>query len=108
MDFFIRYPVLALVPAVLFVAAYVHHRVRAGRGFRFSRFIVLAAGVVWLLYTVYEFSIQREVKPESVPIRIDLAVVYPALLIVTAAGVAAYLFGFRHRVGQSPQHENAA
>jgi hypothetical protein len=106
MDFFISYPVLALVPAALFVAAYVQHRVRGGRGFRFSRFVVLAAGVIWLLYTIYEFSIQRELKSESVPIRVDLAVVYPALLAVTAAGVAAYMFGFRRRVGQSSQHEN--
>jgi hypothetical protein len=108
MDFFIRYPVLALVPAALFVAAYVQHRVRSGRGFRFSRFCVLSAGITWLLYTVYEFAIQRELKPESVPIRVDLAVVYPALLAVTAAGVAAYLVGFRRRVGHSSQHDNAA
>ena len=95
MDIFIRCPNLALVPAVLFLAAYVQHRLRIGRGFRFSRFVVLGASVLWLLYTIYEFSVQRELPPESVPIRIDLLVVYPALLAVTAAGVVAYAVGVR-------------
>jgi hypothetical protein len=108
MDIFIRHPGLALVPAVLFLVAYVQHRVRVGRGFRFSHFVILGAGVVWLLYTIYEFGVQRELKPESVPIRIDLLVVYPALIAVTAAGVAAYVVGFRGRSGHSSQHENVA
>jgi hypothetical protein len=95
MDIFIRYPGLALVPAVLFLAAYVQHRLRIGRGFRFSRVVVSGAGIVWLLYTIYELSVQRELPPESVPIRIDLLVVYPALLAATAAGVVAYAAGFR-------------
>lgn len=101
MDIFIRHPVLALLPAVLFVAAYVQLRVRSGRGFLFSRFVVLAAGCFWLLYSLYEFGVQRELKPDGVPIRVDLAVVYPALILITAAGFTAYVFAFRRRIGQS-------
>jgi hypothetical protein len=97
MSLFITHPALAFVPAVLFVAAYLHHRVLGGRGFRPARFVVLSAGCVWLLYACYEFSVQQELKPENVPIRLDLALIGPALLVVTILGAIAYLFGFpRH------------
>ncbi|HEY5912342.1 MAG TPA: hypothetical protein VJA21_17200 [Verrucomicrobiae bacterium] len=56
MDMFIRYPGLAFVPAVLFLAGYVQHRSRIGRGFRSSRAVIFGAGIVRLLYTIYEFS----------------------------------------------------
>jgi hypothetical protein len=78
MSFFITTPAFAFVPVLLFIAAYIHHRVLGGRGFQFARFVLLAAGCVWLLYALYEFSVQRELKPESVPIRVDLEFIGPA------------------------------
>lgn len=99
MDLFIRHPVLAIVPALLFAAAYVHRRVSGGRGFRVSRFVILSAGVVWVFYLYYELHIQQELKPEQVPIRVDLLAIYPALLIFTVLGITAYLLGFRSRSG---------
>jgi len=102
MDLFIRHPVLAIVPALLFAAAYVHRRVSGGRGFRVSRFVILSAGVVWVFYLYYELHIQQELKPEQVPIRVDLLAIYPALLIFTVLGITAYLLGFRSRSGITP------
>lgn len=101
MDLFIRHPAFALGPAVLFIAAYFHCRVAGGRGFRFSRFAILSTGVVWILYTHYELRIQQEWRPGDVPIRVDLLLVYPTLLVVTLLGIIAYLIGFRRRNGHT-------
>src|SRR5688572_10045652 len=93
----IQHPGLALVPMLMFVAAYTHQRISIGRGFKFPRFVVLGAGVAWLIYSVYEFAIARELKPESVPIRADFLIIYPALLVVTGLGFVAYVNTFRTR-----------
>lgn len=100
MDFLINFPLLGLVPAALFLAAYVHRRIRVGRDSRASRLVVLAGAVIWMLYLVYEFRVQGELKTENVPIRADLLFVYPVLLGVTVAGIGAYLFGFGRRGGK--------
>jgi hypothetical protein len=108
MSLFISNPGLAFVPALLFIAAYIHHRVVGGRAFRPGRFVLLAAGCFWLLYALYEFSVQREFKPENVPIRVDLEFIGPALLTVTCLGVLAYLPGFPRRLSQSSLHDTPA
>ena len=94
MNIFITYPLLACMPAMFFVAAYVHHRVRGGRGFRPARFVVLFAGCMWLLYALYELSVQQQIKSENVPIRVDLLFLGPALLAITLLGVFTYTCGF--------------
>lgn len=94
MNIFISYPVLAFMPAMFFVVAYVHHRIRGGRGFRPERFVVLFAGCMWLLYALYEFSVQQQIKSENVPIRVDLLFLGPALLAITLLGFLTYAFGF--------------
>ena len=57
-------------------------------------FVVLCVGCAWLLYGLYEVKIQREIKPESVPIRVDLLFLGPALALITVLGAAAYFVGF--------------
>jgi hypothetical protein len=101
MSIFINNPGLAFVPVILFVAAYIHHRVLGGRGFRPARLVVLAGGCIWLLYALYELSVQGKLKPESVPIRVDMLFIGPALLITSALAVFAYLFGFPHKPSSS-------
>jgi hypothetical protein len=108
MSLFINDPALAFVPVVLFIAAYIHHRVLGGRGFRPARFVVLSAGCIWFLYALYELSVQGEVKTQSVPIRVDLAFIGPLLLVVTALGVVAYLLGFPRRLQQAPPREDVS
>src|ERR1035441_10885759 len=90
MSIFINNPGLAFVPVILFVAAYIHHRVLGGRGFRPARLVVFAGGCIWLLYALYELSVQGKLKPESVPIRVDMLFIGPALLITSALAVFAY------------------
>jgi lysylphosphatidylglycerol synthetase-like protein (DUF2156 family) len=73
-------PWLALIPAALFfVAAYI----------RGSRFIG-AAGVVWLVYALYELGMRARVLCSGdCNIRLDLLVIYPTLVVLSLAAVIA-------------------
>jgi len=80
MAVFIEYPALAAgIGFVLLVLAR-HLRRRAAVG----------AGVAWLLYGLYEFGMkQRWLCSGECNIRVDLLVIYPALLAcLLAAGVS--------------------
>ena len=72
MGIFIEYPFLAgLVGIVLFLL-----------GRRTRRRTVVGVGVVWLLYSAYETGMkQRWLCSGECNIRIDLLVIYPALLV---------------------------
>src|SRR2546423_14628972 len=105
MALFISHPVLALLLGVLFAAAFVQHRRRVRFGL--WRFLIFAA-LVWFAYGIYEFCIQRAIKPEDVPIRIELAIIEPALVTFTIGGVAVYVVGFRRQEAHSSEHDNAA
>lgn len=96
-------PALAFVAALLFMGGYVHHRVLGWPGFRPARLVVLAVACVWLLYAVYELSVQREVRPENVPIRVDSALIGPALIVLSCLGGIAYLFGFSRQPKNPPR-----
>jgi hypothetical protein len=80
LDLFVRWPLLALVPGLLLLGAY-----RA-----FPRRAALVAGVVWLLYAVYELGMQRRwLCSGECNIRIDLFLVYPVLAVISIAGIVA-------------------
>jgi hypothetical protein len=78
MAIFIEYPWLAALIGVFLLAF--------GRGRRAA----IVAGVVWLLYAVYETGMkQRWLCTGECNIRVDLLLVYPVLLVVTVvAGVS--------------------
>lgn len=80
MAVFIEYPMLAAAVGVVLVGAGRHTHRRAA----------VAVGVVWLLYALYELGMkQRWLCSGECNIRIDLFVIYPALLIgLVAAGVS--------------------
>lgn len=80
MAIFIEYPVLAAVVGIVLV----------GLGRRSHRRVAVGAGVVWLLYALYEFGMkQRWLCSGECNIRIDLLAIYPGLLIaVVTAGVS--------------------
>src|SRR4051812_15773127 len=109
MSLFISHPLLALLLGVLFAAGFFHHRRRLQ--FRLRRFLLFAA-LVWIAYGIYDFcmerKIERELPPGDVPIRIDVAILYPALVTFTIAGVAVYIVGFRRQKAHSSEHDNAA
>jgi lysylphosphatidylglycerol synthetase-like protein (DUF2156 family) len=100
-------PLLSLIIALVFAAAYVHVRVRSRRRPRgWLARLILAGGVcIWLLYVIYELSIQHEFKPENVPIRLDLLLLRPFLVAVLILGVIAYLYGLRSPGSGSAPHE---
>jgi len=79
---FIEYPAAALVPAALF-----------GAGFAWKRGALCAlCCVLWVLYCVYEFLMKNRVLCSGeCNIRVDLLVLYPALLLVSIAGIAEVL-----------------
>jgi formate hydrogenlyase subunit 3/multisubunit Na+/H+ antiporter MnhD subunit len=91
MAIFIEYPLLAAVIGIVLL----------GLGRRARRRVAAGAGVVWLLYALYEFGMeQRWLCSGECNIRIDLLVIYPALLIsLVAAGVSL----FRAPAGRRPR-----
>jgi formate hydrogenlyase subunit 3/multisubunit Na+/H+ antiporter MnhD subunit len=80
MAIFIEYPFLAAVIGVFLL----------GLGRRTRHRTAVAIGVVWLLYALYETGMQqRWLCSGECNIRIDLLVIYPALVIgLVAAGVS--------------------
>jgi hypothetical protein len=85
---FIAQPWLALVPAALF--AILH---RAAR-----RPVVAAAAFAWPAYAIYEYSMRRRwLCSGECNIRIDLLLLYPALLLVSLAALMAGIGTIRRR-----------
>jgi hypothetical protein len=84
MDFFVRYPLAALVPALLFLIGWESVRRRAA----------FYAGLAWLLYTVYEVGMQRRwLCSGECNIRVDLIFVYAVLGLFSLAGIVAMASG---------------
>jgi hypothetical protein len=71
----IDHPWLALIAAALLVGLWVTSRSRSA----------LAAALLWVAYAVWEFAVS-ESSPDA-NIRIDLFLIYPVLLVITAAGL---------------------
>ena len=79
---FIAFPWLALLPAVAFgVTGYLRRRA-----------VVWTAAVAWFAYAAYETAMARRLLCSGeCNIRVDLLVIYPALLALSvAAAVAVY------------------
>jgi ABC-type transport system involved in cytochrome c biogenesis permease subunit len=79
-------PLLALIPAALFLAA---ARIRRSR-------ISGVAGTAWIVYTLYELGMRaRWLCSGECNIRVDLLAIYPALAVLSLVAVVA-LFKVRH------------
>ena len=82
MTILIELPWLGLIPAALFLAAH-----RASR-----RRLALVAGLAWLVYVPYEYAmLRRWLCSGECNIRVDLLLVYPALVLISAAAAVAVL-----------------
>lgn len=78
-ELFIPHPLLALLPAAVFLSAAV---------FLKSRFVSTIAAL-WGLYAVYESLMKARVLCSGeCNIRIDLLAIYPVLALVSIAGIA--------------------
>jgi hypothetical protein len=81
----VEYPVLTLVPVVLFGLAIRHSR---RRGFRPRGLLVATA--LWVLYSGYEAAMFFWARRVVAPIRIDLIVLGPLMYLVTALGLVSW------------------
>lgn len=90
MDIFIKFPFLAAAVGLLLL----------GVGWCMRRRITVGAGVMWLLYALYELGMKRRwLCSGECNIRIDLLVIYPILLLGLAAAAVGLL---RDRAGRPP------
>jgi hypothetical protein len=90
MAMFIEYPFLAGMIGLLLV----------GLGRWAGRRIVLAVGLIWLLYAVYETGMQqRWLCSGECNIRVDLLLIYPLLLVASAVAAVSLLRAGRVRRG---------
>ena len=74
----VEWPFLALLPAGAFFLLYRRHRVRG----------VLVAGIAWLIYCLYEYGMWLGLLCSGeCNIRVDLLLIFPLLIILSAVGV---------------------
>jgi len=82
MAIFIEYPLLAAAIGLLLV----------GLGRWTHRGVAMAAGVMWLMYSLYEFAIkQRWLCRGDCDIRADLLFIWPVLFVGSVAAVVSLL-----------------
>jgi formate hydrogenlyase subunit 3/multisubunit Na+/H+ antiporter MnhD subunit len=80
MAILIEYPILAAGIGIVLL----------GLGRRSARRLAVGAGVLWLLYAVYELGMkQRWLCSGECNIRIDLLVIYPVLLVALVTGTVS-------------------
>jgi len=85
MSIFAGLPLLAALPALAFYFMYRSNKRR----------LIAVTSALWALYMIYELSIALGITcPEGCNIRVDLLVIYPFLLIMSAV---ATFFYFRCR-----------
>jgi hypothetical protein len=77
---FIEWPLLAIVPSVVFLAAYGATRRR----------LTAAAGLAWLLYAAYEMAMRlRWLCTGECNIRVDLLLIYPLLAFLSVVAIVS-------------------
>ena len=94
MSILIEYPLLAVLPAIVFAGLY-----RVSR-----RPFVLVVALAWLLYGIYEYAMQERILCSGeCNIRVDLLLIYPVLLVgsLIALGIAGLGWRAQNRVGTS-------
>jgi hypothetical protein len=82
MAVFIEKPLLAALPLAVFLVLYAVSQ----------KVIILAAAAAWLAYLPYEYGMKlRILCTGECNIRIDLLVLYPALVLISVVAVLAFL-----------------
>jgi len=89
---FVEYPWLALLPALAFGAI----------GFRRQRAVAWVAAVAWLAYALYEEAMARRILCSGeCNIRVDLLMLYPALVMLSLIAIFSALRARRARARQT-------
>jgi hypothetical protein len=85
---FIKWPAGAFIPAVAFAAAFAWDR----------RGVTLAPAIAWAIYAVLEMLNKAGITCRGdCNIRVDLLLIYPALWILSIAGVVGLFMGRKRR-----------
>ena len=88
MAILIEYPLLALVPAVLFF--YLHSVFKAR--------LVLVTAIAWLMYVPYEYGMKlRLLCSGECNIRVDLLLIYTLLAALSLASLVTFALNRRKR-----------
>lgn len=88
MAILIEWPFLALVPVAIFALLYLRSRSR----------VPLVAGLLWALYLPYELAMKyRILCSGECNIRIDLLVIYPGLILMSALAIVMAVRGMRRK-----------
>jgi hypothetical protein len=85
MGILVEHPSLTLVPTILFLVLF---RTSSSR-------IVLVAALLWLGYLPYEYAMKlRILCSGECNIRIDLLLIYPALVLSSLVGLGVFAAGY--------------
>ena len=91
--YFVRWPLAALAPAALFLAAYFWKRGA----------LCGLASTLWVIYTGYELLMNaRLLCSGDCNIRVDLLVLYPALFVVSLAAVVELVLRRKRQPDSAP------
>lgn len=75
---FVEQPWIAVIPAVVFFLLY----------YQFELNLVLAAAVLWVVYSLYELSIWMGILcDQDCNIRVDLLAIYPLLAMISGLAI---------------------
>ena len=78
----IEYPLLAALPAVIFAILFFVTKKRPVR----------VAAISWLVYLLYEYAMKfRILCSDECNIRVDLLLIYPALLVISFVGLVYFI-----------------
>ena len=81
MAVFIEWPVLAAIPCCVFLVLFVLSR----------KVLILAAAGAWLVYLPYEYAMKlRILCTGECNIRVDLLLLYPLLVALSAVGLVVF------------------
>lgn len=90
-------PALALIPAALFLACFAATRGK----------LSIAACALWIAYCLYEFGMKyRVLCSGECNIRIDLFVIYPALILVSLAALVVVIVGIFNAAQRGSHHDS--
>ena len=79
---FILAPIVGLIPTALFLVFYL----------KLKRWPILVAAVLWAVYTLYEHLMKfRVLCSGECNIRVDLLVIYPLLLLISAVAIVSII-----------------
>ena len=83
---FQRMPVTALLPAALMLLAMVK---ASGTRATQPRRLVLFSSFLWIAYACWEYRVSLWAETVTAPIRVDLLLIYPLLIIFTLYAIFA-------------------